>query len=214
MFQYTGYILAGVVGTVTITVAAFAIGALLGVPLAVASRSGYRFLRWPAIGVIEVLRSVPNLVWLFLVFFGLPEVGIRLGPWATAILTLGITSSAYLAEIYRGGFSGLGQGQWLASKALGLTTWDRGRYVLAPQLARVVSPTMATYAISLLKESALASTIGVVELTFRGGLVSQRTGDGLTTFVVVGAVYLLLSLPLAYTSRRVDSSLRAKFSVG
>ncbi|WP_432990800.1 amino acid ABC transporter permease [Dactylosporangium sp. CA-233914] len=214
MLQYTGYILTGVIGTVTITVSAFLIGAVLGVPLAVASRSTSRLLRWPAVSLIEVFRSVPNLVWLFLVFFGLPEVGIRLGPWTTAILTLGVTSSAYLGEIYRGGFSALGQGQWLASKALGLTTWDRGRYVLAPQLIRVVSPTMATYAISLLKESALASTIGVMELTFRGGLVTQRTGDGLSTFVVVGVVYLLLSLPLAYGSRRVDSRLRAKFSVG
>lgn len=214
MVQYIGYIVAGVLGTVVVTVSAFLIGAVLAAPLAVASRSGVALLRWPAVTVIEIFRSVPNLVWLFLVFFGLPEIGLRFGPWVTAILTLGITSSAYLAEIYRGGFSGLSEGQWLASDALGLSRRDRGLYVLAPQLVRVVSPTMATYAISLLKESALASTIGVVELTFRGGLVTQRTGDGLTTFAFVGLIYLLLSLPLAMGSRRVDSRLRAKFAVG
>lgn len=214
MAEYLGYIAIGVGGTVVITTLAFTIGAVLGIPLAWSRRSRFLVLRATAGAIVEVFRAVPNLVWLFLVFFGLPQLGIRLDPWTAAILALGVTSSAYLAEIYRGGFAAIGTGQWLAADALGLDAWSRNRYIVVPQLFRVVGPTMATYAISLLKESALASTIGVMELTFRGGLVTQRTGDGLTTFLVVGVFYLLLSLPLAFFSRRVDSRLRARFSVG
>jgi len=214
MVEYLGYILLGVLGTVTITVLSFAIGAVLGLPLAWARRSSSMVLRGASGAIVEVFRAVPNLVWLFLVFFGLPQLGIQLSPFVSAVLALGVTSSAYIAEIYRGGLLGVGAGQWMASTALGLSPWDRRRLIVGPQMFRIVGPTMATYAISLLKESALASTIGVMELTFRGNLVTQRTGDGLTVFIVVGAVYLLLSLPLAYVSRSVDSRLRARYSVG
>ncbi|HWM32954.1 MAG TPA: amino acid ABC transporter permease [Pseudolysinimonas sp.] len=214
MFEYFGYIALGVLGTVGVTFGALAIGTVVGMPLAWLRRSRHAIVRMPAVAVIEVLRGVPNLVWLFLVFFGLPQIGIRLDPWSSAILTLGVASAAHIAEIYRGGLAGLSRGQWEASDALGLSRMDRRRLIVLPQMQRVIVPTMATYAIGLLKDSALASTIGVVELTFRGGVVTQRTGDGLTTFLVVGVVYLLLSLPLALAARRVDSRMRAKFSVG
>lgn len=214
MYEYLGYLALGVFGTVAVTVGALAIGAILAMPLAWLRRSRSAVVRLPAVAIIEVLRAVPNLVWLFLVFFGLPQVGIRLDPWTSSIITLGIASAAHIAEIYRGGLAGIARGQWEASDALGLTRMDRRRLIVLPQMQRVIVPTMATYAIGLLKDSALASTIGVVELTFRGGLVTQRTGDGLTTFVVVGIIYLLVSLPLALAARRVDSRMRAKFSVG
>lgn len=172
MVVYLGYIAAGILGTVAVTSASFAIGAVLGLPLAWARRSRSAAVRLVTGGVIDILRTVPNLVWLFLVFFGLPQVGVRLDPWTAAILALGVSSAAYMAEVYRGGFAAVGKGQWLASSALGLGSWDRTRYVILPQVVRVVVPTMATYAISLLKESALASTIGVA-----GAHLSRRNRD-------------------------------------
>ncbi len=207
------YILGGVGATLIITASAFVIGAALGIPIVVARRSRFTALAALARIWIEVVRAVPPLVWLFLVFFGLPQVGISLPPMAAAVVTFGFVASSYMSEIYRSGLSAIGRGQFEAADSVGLSALDSARFIVVPQVIRVIGPMTATYAIGLLKDSALASTIGVVELAFRTGLEVQRTGKGLTLYAVVGVIYLLLSLPLAIVSRRVDSRLRARFSV-
>lgn len=214
MMEYLGYIAIGAGATVGLTAAAFVIGIALAVPVEWVRRTAPPFVRGLVNAAIDVIRAVPNLVWLFLVFFGMPQFGIVLGPWPTAIIVLGMYSTACIAEILRGGIAAIGQGQWEAANALGLRQFDRARFVVAPQVLRVTIPVLATFAISLLKESALASTIGVLEITYRAGYATQRTGDGLTMFLVAGVIYLLLSLPLAFASRRVDGRLRARFSLG
>ncbi len=213
MIESLRYIAIGITATLTITIAAFVLGAIIGVPLAALRRSRFMALRAVARAYVELVRSVPPLVWLFLVFFGLPQVGVNLEPIEAAILTFSLIASSYLSEIYRGGLAALGRGQWEASSAVGLSPLDTARFILVPQVFRVIGPTMATYGIGLLKDSALASTIGVIEITFRAGAEAQRTGRGLTVFLTAGILYLLLSLPLAFASRRVDSRLRARFSV-
>lgn len=212
-WQSLRFIAAGIGSTLLITTAAFAIGAVLGVGIAVARRSSSRIISGLARGWVEIVRSAPPVVWLFLVFFGLPEAGVRFGPLIAAIATFGLIASTYISEIYRSGLSSVGAGQFEAAAAVGLDSVDSARFVIVPQVFRVIGPTMATYAIGLLKDSALASTIGVLDLAFRAGLEVQRTGQGLTIFGVVGLIYLLLSLPLAIVSRRVDNRLRARFSV-
>lgn len=213
MIDSLRYIALGITATLVITCASFLLGSVLGIPLAALRRSRFAILRGAARAYVEVVRSVPPLVWLFLIFFGLPQAGINLSPLAAAILAFSFIASSYLSEIYRGGLAALGRGQWEASAAVGLSHLDTARWIVVPQVFRVVGPTMATYGIGLLKDSALASTIGVVELTFRAGAEAQRTGRGLTVFLTVGALYLLLSLPLALVSRRVDSRLQARFSI-
>jgi polar amino acid transport system permease protein len=213
MIESLRYIAIGIGATLTITFSAFVIGAILGLPLAALRRSRFMVLRAVARAYVELVRSVPPLVWLFLIFFGLPQVGVSLVPLTAAILTFSLIAAAYMSEIYRGGLAALGRGQWEASSAVGLSPLDTARFILGPQVFRVVGPTMATYGIGLLKDSALASTIGVVEITFRAGAEAQRTGSGLTVFLTAGIFYLLLSLPLALASRRVDSRLRARYSV-
>ena len=213
MIHSFGYIAVGIGATLLITATSFVIGAVLGIPLALARKSPVRVIRGLARGFIDLVRSVPPLVWLFLVFFGFPQAGLSLSPMVAAIVTFSFIATSYLAEIYRAGLAALGRGQWEASEALSLSPLSNYRFVIMPQVVRVIGPTMATYGIGLLKDSALASTIGVVELTFRAGSEAQRTGQGLTVFVTVGLIYLLLSLPLAIASRRVDSRLRARFSI-
>lgn len=207
------YIILGVGATLLITFASFAIGAIVGLPLAFARRSRLVLVRAVVRIYVDVVRSVPALVWLFIVYFGLSQVGLRLTPIVAAIAAFGFIASSYLTEIYRGGLAAIGQGQWEASAATGMGHIDTARFVVIPQIFRVVSPTMATYLIGLLKDSALASTIGVIELTYRANVETQTTGKGLIAFGIAGLIYLLLSLPLAVISRRVDSRLRARFSV-
>lgn len=213
MLGVVGYIALGIGATLLITASAFTIGGILAIPLALAQRSRFAFLRILVRGMVNLVRAVPPLVWLFLVFFGFTELGLRTTPLVAAIATFSVIAMSYFAEIYRAGLAALNRGQEEASAALGLSTVDSYRFIVVPQVFRVVGPMMASYGIGLLKDSALASTIGVVELTFRAASKAQQTGQGLTVFAIVGIIYLLLSLPLAIVSRQVDSRLRARFSV-
>ena len=207
------YILPGVGNTLLLTATSFVVGAVVAIPLTVAGRSAIAPLRALIKAIVELVRSIPVLVWLFIVFFGLPQEGLSPSPLTAAIFTLGGVSAVYLSEIYRGGIAAIDRGQFEASRALGLGRIDTGTRIIGPQVFRVVLPPVATYGIGLLKDSALASTIGVVEITFRANAVTQVTGKGLTSYVVAGVIYVLIGLPLAVVSRHVDSRMRARFSL-
>jgi len=207
------YILQGLVWTVIITVGGFTFGAVVGVGVAAARVATSRIVRIIARVWVDVIRGVPPLVWLFVVFFGLAEVGLRLTAFQAAILTFSLIASAYLGEIYRGGLAALGKGQVEAAHSLGLGRFDILARIVSPQVLRTVSPSMVTYGIGLMKDSALASTIGVVEMTFRANQVTQNTGQGLTAFAIVGAIYLAMSIPLGVWARRVDNRMREKYVV-
>ncbi|HEY7796521.1 MAG TPA: amino acid ABC transporter permease [Microbacteriaceae bacterium] len=207
------FILQGLIWTVIITVGSFAFGSIIGVLVAGARTAASRVLRIIGRVYVEIIRSVPPLVWLFLVFFGLAELGLRLTPFQAAIITFSMIASAYLGEIYRGGLATLGRGQIEASNSLGLSRFDLLVRIVSPQVLRTVSPSMVTYGIGLMKDSALASTIGVVEMTFRANQVTQSTGQGLAAFAIVGGAYLLLSIPLGAWARSVDEKMRKKYVV-
>jgi polar amino acid transport system permease protein len=213
MWHLFTYILPGAANTALLTAVSFAIGAVLAIPVSVAVRSPLVPLRALVRGLVELIRSIPVLVWLFIVFFGLPQEGLSPSPMVAAILTLSVVSAVYLSEIYRGGIAAIDRGQWEASHALGLGRVDTGVRIVGPQVLRVVLPPVATYGIGLLKDSALASTIGVVELTFRANAITQITGQGLKAYLIAGAIYVIIGLPLALVSRHVDSRLRARFSL-
>lgn len=207
------YILQGMFWTIVITTASFFTGAFLGIGVAGLRTSSLRFMRMIGTALVESVRSVPPLVWLFLVFFGLPEVGIRLTPIQAAIVTFSVIAAMYLGEIFRGGLATLDQGQLEASRSLGLSRLDQLVKVVAPQVFRNVSPSMVTYGIGLIKDSALASTIGVVEMTFRANQQAQTTGQALEAFAILGIAYLLLSVPLGAWARRFDTKIQLKYVV-
>lgn len=207
------FIAQGLIWTVIITLSSFALGALFGVFVALARSASSRVIRALARIYVDMIRSVPPLVWLFIVFFGLAELGLRLSPLQSAIVTFSVIASAYLGEIYRGGLASLGSGQIEAAQSIGLSRFDLLARIISPQIFRTVSPSMVTYGIGLMKDSALASTIGVVEMTFRANQVTQSTGMGLTSFAIVGGIYLALSIPLGLWARRVDEKMRKKYVV-
>jgi len=204
-------ILGGLPTTLLLGLLAFAIGAVVALPLMLARRARSLALRLPARAAIDLLRAIPPIVWLFIVFFGLSEVNLDLQPFPAAVIALGVVSGAYLAEIYRGGFMALDDGQVEASQALGLRRRDALRFVLAPQALRVALPAIATYAIALLKDTSLAYTIGVHEVLFRANEQAQLgTGSPLAILLFAGALYAVLSIPTAVLARRLDTGMRAK----
>jgi len=210
MWSYSSLLISGLPWTLSVTAGAFAIGALLGLPVMLAEESTCAPLRLIARAYVNLVRAVPPIVWLFIVYFGVGSELLRLTPFGAALIGLGLISSAHLAEIYRGGMISIGKGQREAAAALNLGPVYSFIDVMAPQAIRVALPPSAGYAIGLLKDSAISSAIGVPELTERANEVAQATLSGLPVYVTLAAIYILMSLPIAWLARTVDTQLRAK----
>lgn len=206
-------IASGIGLTALITGTSLAIGAVAAFPLVAARRSSWTPLRAAATLYIDVVRAIPPITWLFLIYFGLPQYALRLDSVSASILGFSVIASAYLAETYRAGLLSIPQGQWEAATALGMRFLPSTRHIITPQAFRVTLPAVAAYAIALLKDSALASTIGVHEITFQAGMVSRSTHQGLLAFTIAGLLYIAMSVPLAMAARRVDRTIRQKLEV-
>lgn len=199
----------GIPLTLGVAACAFAIGAVLAVPILLLLRSRLMIVRVCARIVVDLVRGIPPIVWLFILYFGVSTGDFQFSSFQAAVVGLGIISAAYLAEIYRGALIGIHDGQWEAGQALGLGSVTMYRSIVGPQALRIALPSIATYAISLLKDSSIASVIGVTEVMFGATSMARQGENGLIVFGIAAAVYIALSLPLAYASRTLDTRLRA-----
>ncbi|HHW32928.1 MAG TPA: amino acid ABC transporter permease [Paracoccus solventivorans] len=205
-------LLKGVPVALAVTGLAFLIGAVLGIPLVLMRRARSWLPRLIARIYIDVMRGIPPVVWLFIIFFGLGSGIVALSPFRAAVLGMGLISAAYLAEIYRGGFLTLPAGQNAAAVALGLTRLDTLRYVLAPQVLRVSVAPMATFLVSLLKDTTVASTIGVRDVMMLVTQQAQAAGGGFAPFIAAAVLYILLSIPVAVLARTMDARMRGRIA--
>lgn len=203
----------GIPQTLQLTILGFGIGAVLGIPVMLMRNSRVFPVRWIARAFIELFRGVPPLVWLFLVFAGIPELDpnlIRvLTPTVAAVIGLGLISSAYMAEIYRGCLSAINAGQWEASASLGMSRLDTATRVIGPQVLRISIPASATYAIGLLKDSSIAYTIGALEITWHAWSQQQQLSS-VTPFFIAAVYYIAITFPAAWLARTVDARLRRR----
>lgn len=200
----------GLAWTAALTLGSFTIGAILGAPLLAARTNRLALVRVPTLIAIQIIRAIPPMLWLFIIFFGVGMTYFPISPFVAALCGLGLIAGANMAEIYRGALNAVHAGQWEACAALDLGRWSTMKDIIAPQALRVAIPTTASYLIGLMKETAVASTIGVAELAYQGNQLSQLTYRGLEIFAVVGLFYILLSLPVAWLSRKADAALRSK----
>ncbi|MGN8118138.1 amino acid ABC transporter permease [Labrys sp. 22185] len=207
---YTTIFLRGLAWTAALTLGSFIIGAILGAPLLAARTNRLALVRVPTLIAIQIIRAIPPMLWLFIIFFGVGMSYFPISPFVAALCGLGLIAGANMAEIYRGALNAVHAGQWEACAALDLGRWSTMKDIIAPQALRVAIPTTASYLIGLMKETAVASTIGVAELAYQGNQLSQLTYRGLEIFAVVGLFYILLSLPVAWLSRKADAALRSK----
>ncbi|HUH15890.1 MAG TPA: amino acid ABC transporter permease [Gaiellaceae bacterium] len=212
--EYVLRLLPGVQFTLILTFGGFGIGAVLAVPVAAARRSRRRVLRLLAISYVETLRGVPPIAWLFLLYFGLAQVDIRLSSLTAGVLGLGLIAGAYLSEIYRAGLRAVPHGQLDAARAVGLGTARIYRHVIGPQAIVTIVPPAAAFLIGLLKDSAIASLIGVPEVTGLSLRFTQREFEGLAIFTAAGIVYFALSVPLATFARWAGTRLTARLVFG
>lgn len=206
------FLLAGLGTTVLITLGSFVVGAILGIPIALARISKTAPLRWLATAYIEIARGVPPIAWMLLLYFGLSRL-VQVPPLAAAITALGLVSAAYMAENYRAGIRSVASGQWEAAHALGLGGSDSFWRIIAPQGLGVALPPSTTYLVGLLKDSAVVSVIGVSDIAFQALTLTQQGNPGLPIFFLAGLVYLVLGIPLAILARTADRFVRTRIAV-
>lgn len=209
LFEIIG---AGLGLTILMTVVSFGVGAVIAVPIALMRTSKLWLLRAPAIAFIEIVRGIPTLVWLLIIYYGLGDI-LPLEPLTAALIGLTLISGGYLAENYRAGIQNVKVGQKEAAAALGLTPSHQFWRVVAPQAVNLAMPPSASYAVGLLKDTALAAVIGVTDIIFFAQQEVARGTSAVTAFLIAGAFYLVVSVPLSYFSRFVDHRIRAKVVV-
>lgn len=198
-------LLRGALTTLQISVAAFALAVVLGLGVALARLHGPAPVRWLALAFVELLRGTPILVQLLLLYYGLGQIeGLRLSAPAAGILGLGLNYAAYEAEIYRGALGAIPRGQREAALALGLTGGKTLRHVVVPQALRLSLAPSTNDFIALFKDSSIVMVITVVELTKQYQMLANATGRFILLGCVTSALYLAMSLPLAYAARRCE----------
>lgn len=164
-------------------------------------------LRWVATIYIEVIRGTPLFIQLLIIFYGLPNIGIKLDPLVAGLLGLGLNYGAYEAENYRAGLMSIPKGQMEAARALGMTQAQGLRFVVIPQAFRLVLPPVTNDFISLLKDSSLVSMITILDLTGAYRQLATTYYDYFGTGLLVAAVYLLLGLPFVRLARWTEQRL-------
>jgi polar amino acid transport system substrate-binding protein len=205
--EYLPLLLQGALVTLEISALSMALAIALGLLLAVFRVFGPPFVAWPVVGFIEVIRGTPLLIQLFIIFYGLPAIGIRFSPLWAAVIGLGINYAAYEAENYRAGIQSIPRGQLDAALALGLTRIQTIRKIVLPQAIRLVIPPVTNDFIALLKDSSLVSVITMVELTKMYGQLAATNYDYIGIGLLTAAIYFVLGLPIARLSRMLESRL-------
>lgn len=208
LLEWMPRLLAGLRYTVTLTIFAFALSLVVGLIIAAMRLNPkLKLLYIPATIYLEVFRGTPMLLQLFFAYFALPSIGINLSPMAAGVLTLGLCVGAYLSEVFRAAIMAVDRGQWEASSALAMPWTMTMRYTILPQAVRIALPSTGNYAISLFKDSALASTVSVVELLFSAQILAAETFQYIKIYAIVGVFYFLICYPTSIAMRRLERKL-------
>lgn len=191
-----------------------ALGSLLfalifGLAVSLLRMSAWRPLRWLAIAYIEFFRGTPALVQLFVIYFGLPDIGLSPTPLQAAIVGLGLNGAAYLAEIYRAGIESIHRGQMEAALALGLTPAMAMQHIVLPQAVRTMLPPITSFAIVLLKDTAIVFSVGVVEIMALARNLVTETLHSAAVYLIAGLLYLCMTIPMSRLAAHLERQRQA-----
>lgn len=198
------FLLQGAWFTVVLSLGGMFFGLLLGFALALMRLSRLRLLRCLAGIYVSFFRGTPLLVQLFLIYYGLPSVGIELSPLTAALIGFSLNMAAYACEILRAAIASIDRGQWEAAASIGMTRWQTLRRTILPQAARTALPPLGNSFISLVKDTALAATIQVPELFRQAQLVTARTFEIFAMYLSAALIYWVLASILAHFQHRLE----------
>ena len=180
-------------------------GLVLGFALALMRLSKILPLDWLARIYVSFFRGTPLLVQLFVIYFGLPELGLQLEPLTAALIGFSLNMAAYVAEIMRAAIASIDRGQWEAAASIGMSKSQTMLRAILPQAMRTALPPLGNSFISLVKDTALAATIQVPELFRQAQLITARTFEVFTMYLAVAVVYWVLCSILAHFQNRMEA---------
>lgn len=204
--EWLPLLLKALINTAALSVAGFALALALGLLLALCQTSSVAALRGFASLYVTIVRGVPLLALLFLLYFGLPGIGIVFDAFGAAVTGLALCFAAQIAELFRAGLKAIPAGQGEAALAVGLTPAQNLRLIILPQVTRIILAPMIVTFVSLLKDSSLASLITVNELVLTGRAMATEYFLPLQIYVAVGLCYFAIAWPFSVLSRRLAAA--------
>jgi His/Glu/Gln/Arg/opine family amino acid ABC transporter permease subunit len=198
---------AAITKTIPLTVISFVIGLVIALAVALARLSANVILTNVARFYISIIRGTPLLVQLFIVFYALPELGVRIDPFPAAIIAFSLNVGGYAAEIIRSAIQSIPKGQWEAAATIGLNYLGALRRIILPQATRVAVPPLSNTLISLVKDTSLASTILVTELLRQAQVIAAPTFEFFALYGTAAVYYWVICLVLSFSQSRIEHRL-------
>lgn len=183
----------------------YGIALLLGLPLALLQRTSSRALTRVVREGMEFVRSTPLVLQIFFVFYVGPQFGLRLSPWTSGMIAIGLHYAAYLSEVFRAGLDAVPRGQWEACRALNLGPYRTYMRIVVPQAVPICLPGMGNYLVGILKDTPMLSVIGVAELMHTANALGAENYRFLEPYTLIGIIFLALSLPAAAFFRFLEA---------
>ena len=203
------FLISGITTTIYISTISIVIAMFVGLLIAIPAITKNKYLTYINIFYVEVVRSVPLLVLILWVYYGLPILtGLSFSPFASGIIALSISESAFMAEIFRGGINAIKKTQWEAATSLGLNFSKKLKLVILPQAFKVILPALGNQFVYVLKMSSLVSIIGISDLTRKANELVVSTYRPLEIYTFLILEYLVLILIVSYFVRRLEKKLK------
>lgn len=207
--KYINQYISGAITTIEISLIAIAMGLVIGIVMGLGRLSKNIILSGIATVYVEILRGTPLLIQIFIIYYGLPSIGIRFGdPFIAGAIALGLNSGAYQAEIIRGGIQSIPRGQMEAARSSGMSYLQAMRHVILPQGFRLVIPPMTNEYVTVIKDSSLAFSIGALELTYYQSRIIPIEFDPMTTLIFTALIYFTLTFSTSTIMRFVERKYR------
>lgn len=204
LLGYWAVFLRGCALTLSLGAISTAIGLAIGLVTVLAKRSRHRGLRWTATVYIETIRNTPFLIQIYVIYFGLPSLGLALQPWTAGIVALSFNLGAYSAEIIRGGIESVPRGQFEAGATLGLSLLQTFRFIILKPAMRTIFPALSGQFILLLLTTSIASSISAEELTSVAQGIDMAIFRSFEVYGVTALLYLAMSMIFSVIFKTID----------
>lgn len=205
--SFTKILIPGLTATIPLTVISFSIAMVIAVVMALIQFANVRVLKELARFYIWVIRGTPLLVQLYVIFFGLPSLGIVLDPFPSAVIVFSVNEGAYGAEIIRAALEAVPKGQLEAGYCVGMSYLQTMRRIILPQALRTAFPSLSNSLIAMVKDTSLAANITVTEMFMATQRIVARTYEPLALYIEVGVIYLMFSTVLTWLQRMGEKKL-------
>jgi len=200
-------LLQGAALSLQITLVAAVIGLCVGTVLAFAETSRSRMLQAAILAYVTLVRGTPMLVQILIAYYVLPQFGIMIAPFWAASMAIGLNSGAYVSQIVMAGVNAVSLGQLEAAQTLGLSRTATMRFIVFPQAYRIAMPALGNELVTLVKDSSLASIIGVVELSKEASIIRSHTYDAFSILIAISLIYLLMTASLTFFLKKLEKRL-------